>query len=324
MSERLPVALLGAGHAVPAGVRRNDDPVFSALRRDAAEGGVAEHTLFLGNRERRVLGEGERLEDLAAEACRGALGRAGVAPGEVSRLLGYLSVSDYLAPNALFRVHRDLGLGGACMVVPVNSEFTNFVTGVVLAWEAVAAGHAGPCLVAAGAHWTANMDYTQGHSLGIGDGAGAAVVGVGERMVLVDWAWDTMSDEYGAMAMWPRPGSGIARPTYGLDPAAGVRAFLSSGMEGPPRMIAGLLGRHGIAAEEITLIAHQASRKLMDHWAETIRPGAYLDTYEEFGNMTLASVPVTLSVHWERIRTPYLVLAGLGIGAHQAALLVRV
>lgn len=318
------VALLGAGHAVPERVRGNDDPVFARIRRDAAERGVPEHTLFVGNRERRVLAPGESLVGLAALAARRALVRAGTAAGEIDRLYGYLSVSEHLAPNALFAVHRELGLDDGCMVVPVNTEFTNWVTGAVLAWEAVLAGHAERCLVACGAAWTAAMDYTQGHSVCIGDGAGAAVLGPGDRMVLVDYAVDTTSAEYGVMSMAWRPGSGAAHPTYAIHPDGGVRAFLTTGMDGPPRLVERLLRRHGLAGADVSLVAHQASRKLMDHWAERIRPAAYLDTFEQWGNLTLASAPATLSAYWDCIRTPWLVIVGVGIGAHQTALLVRV
>ncbi len=316
------MALLGAGHAVPEAVRGNDDPVFARVRRDTASRGVPEHTLFVGNRERRVLGPGERLEALTADAARAALAHAGVAPAEVDRLYGYLSVPEYLAPNSLFAVHRELGLGEGCMVVPVNTEFSNFVTSVVLAWEAVLAGHAERCLVATGAAWTASVDYTQGHSVCIGDGAGAAVVGPGERLVLTDWATDTFSAEYGAMTMAWRPGAD--HPAFAIHPERGVGAFLTTGMDGPPRLVARLLSRHGIDSSEVSLVAHQASRRLMDHWAERIRPGAYLDTFEEWGNLTVASAPATLSRFRDRIETPWLVVVGLGIGAHQTALLVRV
>jgi 3-oxoacyl-[acyl-carrier-protein] synthase-3 len=250
--------------------------------------------------------------------------RAETAAGEVDRLYGYLSVAEHLAPNSLFAVHRELGLGEACMVVPVNTEFTNWVTGAVLAWEAVLAGHAERCLVATGAAWTANMDYTQGHSVCIGDGAGAAVVGPGERMVLVDYAVDTLSAEYGVMSMAWRPGPGVEHPTYAIHPDAGEQAFLTTGMEGPPRLEERLLRRHGLSGADVSLVAHQASRTLMDHWAERIRPAAYLDTFEAWGNLTLASAPATLSAFWDCIRTPWLVIVGVGIGAHQTALLVRV
>lgn len=317
------IALVGAGYAVPAQVRHNDDPLFEHFWRASAQG-AGEHSLFYGNRERRCLAPGESLASLTAQAGRAALEDAGVRPEEVDRLYGYVTVSEYIAPNALYQVHRELGLTSQTMVVPVQSEFANFLQGVVLAWEGLLSGHARRALVAVGSGWTRNMDYTQGHSIGIGDGAGAAVVGPGERLVLVDYAADTFSDEYGAMTMRPRPEKGFERPTYGIDPGAGIQAFMKSGMDGPLRMVKGLLDKHGLTGGDVTLIAHQATRKLMDHWAQHLRPREYLDTYEDFGNMVVASIPVTLARFHRELRTPYLVMMGLGIGAHQMAVLVRV
>ena len=83
------------------------------------------------------------------------------------------------------------------------------------------------------------------------------------------------------------------------------------------RIWSSLTGKH------ITLITHQASRVLMDQWAEMIQPKLYLDTLAEFGNLTLASHPVTLAYHYTNINTEYLVLAAVGVGYHQTALLFK-
>jgi 3-oxoacyl-[acyl-carrier-protein] synthase III len=317
------VSLLGTGYAVPERVRRNDDPLFASLRAAAARG-EGEHTLFYGNRERRVLAPDESLAGLTASAARAALEDAGATLAEVDRLVGYVSVAEFISPNALYAVHRELGLGPHAWVVPVQVDFANFLAGLVLAAEAVRSGGARRVLVAVGAGWTRNVDYTQGHAIGIGDGAGAALVGEGERLSIVDWAADTFSAEYGAMSMRVRPESGLAHPTYGIDPVTGIQAFMSSGMNGPHQLVARLLARNGLTGDDVTLVTHQATRKLMDHWAAQIRPRAYLDTFEEFGNMVLASIPVTLARHRHALSTPYLVMAGVGIGAHQMAVLVRV
>lgn len=318
------ISLLGLGAALPEKVRTTADPLFEPLRAQARAQGVSEASLFYGNREHRCLAPGESLASLTAKAGRAALEDAGVRPEQVDRLYGWVTVSEYLSPNALYQVHQELGLGTHTLVVPVQADFGNFLVGALLAWEALRAGHSERALVVVGAGWTRNIDPSQGHALNIGDGAGAAVLGRGERLVLVDYAAETFSDEYGAMTMRPRPEAGFAHPVYGLEPERGMRAFLSSGMEGPPRLVHRLLERHGLRAEDITLVSHQATRKLLDHWNERIRPREHLHTLEELGNMVVASIPVTLARHHRELRTPYLVLLGLGIGAHQVALLVRV
>lgn len=318
------ISFLGFGSALPERVRTSADPIFDRIREEARARGQSEASLFYGNREHRCLLPGESLASLTAKAGLAALADAGVRAEEVDRLYGHLTVSEFLSPNELYEVHRQVGLGAHAMVVPVQSDFVNFILGSVLAWEAMLAGHSERALVAVGAGWTRNVDYSQGHAFGIGDGAGAAVLGPGERLVLVDYAADTFSDEYGAMTMRPRPEVGIDRPVYGLEPARGLHAFLNTGMDGPPKLIDRLLRKHGLTGDDITLVSHQATRKLLDHWNEKVRPREYLHTLEDCGNMVIASIPVTLARHHRELRTRYLVLVGLGIGAHHMALLVRV
>ena len=323
MSRERGVGFLGFGHAVPPHVRTNDDPIFREVREGARSNGVSEVELFTGMRERRYLGPGERLEPLMVEAGRQALARAGVAPGQVDRLYGYATVSEMHTPNALFSVHRDLGLPAHTLVLPINSEFTNFLTGCLLAWEAIAMGHGAHALVVCGGNWTRHMDYRNPHSLVCGDGAGAAVLGRGGALELVDHAVHTRSDIYEAMGMRSHAtDTGLSVPTYAIA-AEGVRAFMELGMNEPPRLIAALLERHGLRAEQLTLVTHQASRRLMDQWKNAIQPGAYLDTFDEYGNLGLASIPVTLSRHAERLTTDYVTLIALGTGLHVLVLLLR-
>ncbi|MEU8270090.1 hypothetical protein AB0B89_23395 [Sphaerisporangium sp. NPDC049002] len=302
----------------------------SALPEAAVEAGstvsvpTAESELFTGARTRRILGPGEDIEDLTVSACRRALSSAGVSPGQVDGLYGYVTVPEFVSPNGLFRVHRDLGLGRHALVVPLNCEFGTFVLALALAWEAMRAGRLTRALVAVGSNWSRHVDARNPHAGTIGDGAGAAVLGPSPNMVLVDWISDTHSAEYGAMTMASRPeADGTARTTYRIEPASGVDAFRTSGMDGPPELIGRLLDRHGIAASDVTVIGHQASDVLIDHWKERLHPARYHDTLSRYGNLTIASAAVTLGTVADLIDTPYLVLFGIGIGSYQIALLIR-
>jgi 3-oxoacyl-[acyl-carrier-protein] synthase-3 len=305
-------------------VRTAADAVFDPVRARAQAEQLPELELFYGNREHRVLGADESLAELVAQAGREALRDAGRAAGEVDRLYGALSLSEYLAPSELYRVHDLLGLRRELLTVPVQGEFTNFVMALLLAWEALRAGHCRCPLIAVGAGWTRNADYRLGNAYGLGDGAAAAVLGPSDSLVPVDWEARTLGSQYRAMTMRHRPESGLDHPTFRLEPEAGVQTFLSLGMDGAPELVARLLARHGLDGGDITFVGHQASRKLMDHWNERIRPRAYLDTLEDCGNLLFASVPVTLSRH-RRLQTPYLVLYGIGIGSvADVALLLKV
>jgi 3-oxoacyl-[acyl-carrier-protein] synthase-3 len=329
------IGMLGFGYCVPTHIRTNDDLLFNNIKATGNSQGISEKSLFTGMKERRYLKPGERLEDLMVQASQQALVQAGLKPEQINRLYGYASVSEFITPNALYKVHRDLKLSTQALVVPINTDFGNFLTSVIQAWEAIAAGHCENALVVCGSHWTKYVDYTKGHSLSIGDGAGAVVIGRSSSFTLLDYAAETLSYEYGAMTMQCRPSieNGIHRiivdennlpiPTYDITPEAGIQSFLTLGMEGPPRIVKSLLERHGLTGDHIALISHQASRKLMAHWSQVINPKEYFDTLEHFGNMLLASIPVTLACYFNKITVEYIVLVGLGVGSHQTAIFIK-
>lgn len=319
------VGLLGFGHTIPPHIRTNEDPIYNSIKTTVNAQGISESSLFTGLKHRHYLRPEETLDDLMVQAGQQALEQAGLKPEQIDRLYGYASVSEFITPNALYKVHDKLGLKPETMVLPLNSEFSNFVTSALLAWEAIAIGHCKYALVVCGSSWTRNMDYTKPHSISVGDGAGAAVIGPCSHFAFVDYDTVTFSDEYGAMSMQhhdlapDKP----SVPTYDIVADDGIKAFLDTGMDGPPRLIRSLLLKHGVRNDQIAFIAHQASRKLMDHWAERIKPKEYFHTFEEFGNIALASLPVTLSNCYNKITAEYVVLLGIGIGAHQIALLFK-
>ncbi|GHO62573.1 2-heptyl-4(1H)-quinolone synthase PqsD [Ktedonobacter sp. SOSP1-52] len=314
------IGIKGCGFSVPPNVRGNDDPIFHQVITVANAQGIAEKDLFTGMKERRYLAQGERIEPLMVEASQLALQRAQVIPEEIDRLYGYASVPEFYTPNSLYLVHKGVQLPEHTLVVPMNNEFSTFLLGVLEACTAITAGRSKYALIACGTNWTHYMDYTQGHALSIGDGAGAAVVGPEADFELIDYATQTLSVQYGAMTMQSRD---TQRATYKITEDTGIYSFQVSAMEGIPTMVQSLLNKHGLTGANIALITHQASRVLMDHWAERLQPKQYLDTLAPFGNLTLASYPVTLAYHYLNIATDYLVFAAVGVGYHQTALLLK-
>ena len=314
------IGIKGCGFSVPPHIRGNDDPIFQQVITVANAQGIAEKDLFTGMKERRYLAQDERLEPLMVEASQLALQWAQVTPEEIDRLYGYASVPEFYTPNSLYLVHQGVQLPDHTLVIPINNEFSTFLLGVLEACTAIRAGWSTNALIACGTNWTHYMDYTQGHALSVGDGAGAAVVGPEADYELIDYATQTLSAQYGAMTMQSRD---TPRATYKITEDTGMYSFQVSAMEGIPTMVQTLLNRHGLTGKDIALITHQASRVLMDHWAERLQPGQYLDTQAQFGNLTLASYPVTLAYHYFNVAADYLVLAAVGVGHHQTALLLK-
>jgi 3-oxoacyl-[acyl-carrier-protein] synthase-3 len=317
-----PVGFLGFGCALPEAIRTNDDPLFARLREEGRVTSVAAR-MFEAVRERRIIAPDERVEDLMVRAGQRALAAAGRAPADVDRLYGYATIPEYVLPNGLFAVHRGLGLTSRAMVLPIDNAFTTFLTASVLAWEAIRAGHARCALVDVGSNWSRHVPATSQHVVVVGDGAGAAVLGPSDRLVLLDYAEETFTDDDDYHGMTVDFRAGGPAPMYEIH-EGGVRSFHAHGLVDPPRLARRLLDRHGIAPNEVALVSHQGSRRLMDHWADALRPKQYLHTLDQFGDMGLASIPVTLATCLDAVTAAYIVLIAPGPGAHFAALLMQV
>ena len=288
--------------------------------------------VFAGTVERRVLREGEELLDLMEAASRAALSDAGILASDVDRLLGYDSVSESLTPNGLFLLHRRLGLRRDVMVLPLNCEFSNFVLGLSTAREAAIAGRSRVSLVVCGANWSQHVDYTKPHSVVAGDGAGAAVVGATGRFAIVDYAVETDSATFELWSMRTRVtigprgrsvfvgGDGLPIPTYEISPSP-PPSFARDAVASSSRLALDLLAKNGVDPGDVTLIPHQ-TKALIDGWAESIAPAVILHTYESLGNLSHASIPVTLALRSREISTPYVLFIAAGTGSHFAAMLL--
>ncbi|WP_434420959.1 3-oxoacyl-ACP synthase III family protein [Nannocystis pusilla] len=312
------VGILGFGHAVPDTIRHNDDPLFAALPPAGP---------FTGFRERRVLAAGERVETLGVRAAQAALADAGVPATAIDRLYGAVSPAEHLLPSGLFALHAELGLRRDATVVPIHSEFTNFVVALTSACEAVAAGRCERALVVAAAGWSRLVDYADAGAFGIGDGAGAVVVGRGGLFRFVDEIGETYSELREAMTVQVRRPRCAAegsdpRPTYVFE-APARRVYAELGTAAPSRLWSALLARHGLSPAEVALITHQPNRPALDAWQAQLGPAELPSVVEALGNCTLATAAIVLSLHARALQSRHLVLMGLGCGQNFSALLLR-
>jgi 3-oxoacyl-[acyl-carrier-protein] synthase III len=177
------------------------------------------------------------------------------------------------------------------------------------------------------------------------DGAAAAVVGVAPpgrqpRWRLVDTEVIAQEQNFGEMFLVgdrrqapPAPGIGSdsdpdpevqdwTGPYYHVT-ESGLKHFGTFGGEKALLAARRVLQRQGIAAADVTLTGHQASQKLLDIWQKSLMPGAMFHTIAEFGNMTVANIPVNLCLMQDTVRTPWVVALGLAGDMHAHAMLLR-
>ena len=328
------VGLLGFGYATPPTVRGNDDPIYDWIKaNDPTQG-----QLFTGYVDRRVLGPGESIDQYMIQAARMALDDARLAPDDVDILLGFTSVSEYVTPNSLAAVHAALGLDKACWAMPINADFSNYSAALLIGDGLVAAGRARNILVTCGSNWTQFVNYHTPQCVSAGDGAGAAIIGVTRdtsRLRVVDYEVSYQSSGYGNMYM--QADELVDAPPTPVDPPftetyshpyyhiteQGMSEYQVFGVQEPPKVVARLLDRNAVDSAATTIIAYQASAKLLDAWKTAMQPFQMLQTLEQFGNMVIANLAVNMAIFSKQVKTDYAVLVGMGAEPHTTALLLR-
>lgn len=311
------VAILGTGSAVPATIRRNDDPIFDWIRNNLPNG----HDLFRGYQHRRVLGPDENLFDLMAKAGSNALTAAGLTGGNIDLVVGYASYGRWAMPNDLVAMARELDVPPTAIIMPINSEYANFEHGLLVAEGLIAARRATNALVVVGADWTRYVTYEGPLSppaISAGDGAGAAVVGPATSPkqwrildVAVSAEWQYLGGMYQAADPSQPPSD---PPTFGpmffhLE-ELGYAGFKAFGITVPPALVQEVLTRNGLTPAQIAFVCHQTSMVLLDAWRQALEPGQFVQTLTEYANMTSASIPVNLDQ--VLITKDRAVLVGLG------------
>jgi 3-oxoacyl-[acyl-carrier-protein] synthase III len=324
---------VGTGYELPERIRGNDDPIFAWLHENHPDG----MKLFQGYDQRRVLRPGQTAVGMGTGAARKALASAGVDVAGIDVIAGFVSVSDHQSPNGLGEIHRDLGLSSSAMVLPVNNEFNNFNACLLLGAGLIDTGAADRVLVVCSGDWTQHVSYRTPQSVSAADGAGAVVLARTDdptRFAVLDTETVVDTGAFGTMYMsadelarpawgsWGAPEYGVRTGPYFHITPEGVAAFQTFGMDAPPRAAGTLLERAGLRGKDVTLVSHQASTVLMDHWSEEIAPGRYLSTIDTFGNLTVANIPVTLAWGYDRIDTDHLLLLGIGVEMQTNALLL--
>lgn len=328
-------SLLGFGYALPATIRANDDPIFAWLKANHANG----DQLFTGYKTRHVLAAGENLIDIMQPAAEQALQAAGILPDQIDLVLGGGSISEHLSPNDLSLLHQRLALPERAWPIVLANEFSQFNAALMLADGLIRAERARHVLIALGSNWTRYVSYFTPQAVSAGDGAAAVVVGptlTPGHWRYVDQVTITDTSYFGSMFMAgnslpPAPIPDPAGPTVFSHPyfqitEKGLEGFVAFGMKKAPEAVLTLLDRHRLMGKDVTLISHQASAKLMDHWAEVIDPGQYIDTITEFANTVM--VTYLLNLAWAEAEGPgithdWLVVLALGFDMHANATLLR-
>ena len=158
----------GTGGYLPERIVTNDE---LAARLDTSDDWIRQRT---GIAERRIAAPGELTSDLATEAARRALERAGMSGGDLDLIVLATATPDHTFPATAVKVQARLGMKrGAAF--DVQAVCSGFIFALAVADNALRLGQARTALVIGAETFSRILDWQdRGTCVLFGDGAGAA------------------------------------------------------------------------------------------------------------------------------------------------------
>lgn len=278
-----------------------------------------------GIRERRVVSDGVATSDLAVEAAREAMERAGIEPADLDLIIVGTATPDMLFPATACLVQDRIGAVRAG-AFDLSAACSSWAYGVAMGHAAVASGTAESVLVVGAETLSRITDWTDRATCVLfGDAAAAVVL----RPCAADegfLAFRLGADGAGAPLI-TLPAGGSRLPTSAQTVAAGDHYLKMNGREVYkfavrviPRAIEQVVAAAGLAIEEIEcFIPHQANIRIIEAAAD--RLGQPLNRFfvnvDRYGNTSSASVPVALyeALEQDRIHPgDHVVIVAFGAG----------
>jgi 3-oxoacyl-[acyl-carrier-protein] synthase-3 len=288
-----------------------------------------------GIRERHIVDPGVATSDLAVEAAKQAIERAGLVPDDIDFIIVGTTTPDTLFPSTACVVQDRIGAHRA-WGYDLFAACSGFTYAVTTAAQMVASGASTHALVIGADVMSSIIDYTDRTTCVIfGDGAGAAVVEASDDPEVGIIDFENYVDGAGGPALcMPAGGSRLpaSRETvdqrlhYVKQDGQAVFKFAVRNTEEACRRI---LDRNKVRPDEIDLfVSHQANRRIIMSAAEKLGlpPEKVVVNIEKYGNTTAATIPLALNdaVQDERLKKgDLLLMVSVGAGFTVGALLLR-
>lgn len=284
--------ILGFGHHQPTRILTNDE--LSTMV-DTNDEWIRTRT---GIETRHIAGPDDTVTSLAIEAGRNALADAGVAPSDVGLVIVASTTHQDRAPYTAGRVAAALGMSNGPAPIDINTACSGFEYALALADQAVRTGSAETALVIGSEVLSGIADWTDRSTcVLVGDGAGAAVVGVSETPEIGPVSWGSVPHLLDAVRVEGDPGrfnqEGRSIYRWAITEAEGhARAVVEAA---------------GLTMDDIEVFAfHQANLRIIEPLVTALGGESKFVVRDvvESGNTSAASVPLGLSKAWSRGALP--------------------
>ena len=286
--------ILGYGAARGDVIVPNDD-IVEAI--DSSDEWIKQRT---GIATRHRASENQSVADLAIEAAKDALEASGVAGEDIEAVI-ISTISHPYATPSLATLVAD-AIGSKCPAYDISAACAGFCYGIAQADALVRAGTAKHVLVIG--DFIDNTERTI--SFLLGDGAGAAVVGVSDEPGIAPTVWGSDGSRWGTVGM-DRSLLDIRNRDFVANPVQeGEKIWPTLRQDGPSvfrwavwemaKVAKQALETAGITPDELgALIPHQANARIIDQMVKTLKlpdTVAVARDIVDAGNTSAASVPL--------------------------------
>jgi len=326
-------AIAALGTYVPDRVVTNEE---LTRRMETTDEWIRQRT---GIQERRWVAEGQGNSDMALEATKRALARAGWQAGDVEAIIYATLSTAHMFPGDGCFLNAKLGLPGV-PALDIRNQCSGFLYGLSIADAWIRSGqYRRILLVGSEVHSTGLDVSTRGRDVAVifGDGAGAALLEATDDPDRGVLSTHLHADGRFAKELWTDAPGSLYHPR--LQPRMMEDTSIFPKMEGQkvfkhaitkmPDVVREALGRNGLATSDIkVLIPHQANLRISEMVQRSLelRDDQVWNNIQKYGNTTAASIPLALEEALEARgvkRGDLVALAAFGAGFTWASALLR-
>ena len=288
-----------------------------------------------GIRQRHIVDPGVATSDLAAEAAKEAIKRAGLKPEDIDLIIVGTVTPDMLFPSTACLVQHKIGATKA-WGFDLSAACSAFTYSLTVGSQLVAAGGVKNALVIGADVMSSIIDYTDRATCVLfGDGAGAVVLAPSSDPNLGILDFEHMIDGSGGGALcMPAGGSRMPASHETVDQRLHYvkqdgQTVFKFAVRNTGEICERLLKRNNLTGDDLDLfVSHQANKRIIMSAAERIGmpEEKVVINIDRFGNTTAATIPLALNdaIESGRLKKGHLIMiTSVGAGFTVGSLLVR-
>jgi len=298
-----PTKILGTGTSLPERIVTNHE---LEVMLNTSDDWIRQRS---GIAERRWASSDTATSDLALDASRKALARAGVAASDLDMIILATLSPDHEFPATACFLQAKLGIKNV-PAMDVRQACSGFMFGLSVARQFIATGAKKRILLVGSEIHSKCLDLTpKGRDVSVlfGDGAGAVVLGPGAEthngIEIVDVSIGTDGSQ--AKELWtPAPGTGFKAASRlspgmiseGLQyPAMQGRTVFIHAVQTMTQILRDILRSHGLEPQSVDrFVLHQANQRIVEAVGQQlgVSPDRFFNTIQKYGNTSAASLPI--------------------------------